>query len=135
MLEESLRLKEKLKSEIKLLKGCFEENKESSLLVSIKGVEMYFDPEILLKEKEEKLKNVDMYYEEYLSISTKIASLSKNIAVLRESEKEEDFFYYNGIPFLFKVKDVLFKLEKDLDIAKKQHSELYTYLKKGKSTY
>lgn len=135
MLEESLKLKEKLKNEIAILKNYFESNKDKPIPVLIEGVKMYFDPEILIKEKEEELKNVDMYYDEYLSVANEIISLSKNISVLGDSNEEEDIFYYNGVPFKFKVREILSKLEKDLEIAKKQHAELYDYLKKGKITY
>ena len=135
MLEESLQLKERLNNEITILKNYFKSNKDDPIPVLIEGSQMYFDPEILIKEKENELKNVDMYYDEYLSVTNEIISLSKNVSVLGDSNEEEDLFYYNGVPFKLKVREILSKLEKDLELAKKQHAELYDYLKKGKKIY
>ena len=135
MLEESLQLKVKLESQIKFLKNHLKENKEISIPVSIEGMEMHFDPEILIKEKETELENVNMYYEEYLSVSKNIISVSQKISILRKEKKDEALFYYNGVPFEFKTKEILIKLEQELILLKKQHSELYNYLNTGEHIY
>ena len=78
-----LQLKEKLEYELNCLKQYFEVKKNGSIPVLIEGLQMHFDPEVLIKEKEAEIKNVDLFYEDYLKVSEEIISVSKKIALLK----------------------------------------------------
>lgn len=130
-----LQLKKKLECELNTLKQYFEKNNSNSIPVLIEGIQMHFNPEILIKEKEAEIENVNLFYEDYLKVSDNIISVSKKIALLKKTSEAEVLFHYKGVPFEFKTDKILIELEEKLLLLKKQHSELYKYLKTGELTY
>lgn len=96
---------------------------------------MYFDVEVLLREKRDELKQAHKFIKEVDVLTEELNGLEKQMTHLNESNEDEVTLYHVGVPFKFSRQELIEKIEKRKKIVKRHLEELNKYIETGEQTY